>query len=149
MRERRRLLALGQIAAVQRARRMGAEAALAESAEAEARSRREEEAAQLLVQDARQEWGAYLAKSGFSPQYHSALSGRIVVREQEQSVRAQAAAKAAEDRSRRELEWQVLEAQVRVGETSMKRLRRKLARRVDEANLAEAADRLTFRWSRS
>jgi hypothetical protein len=76
------------------------------------------------------------------------LSGRLILREREQQDFADAMAVATGLRETRQANWQGLEAQVRHGEDTSRRLKRRIARRVDEKAIGEAADRTTRDWCR-
>ncbi|HEX9933329.1 MAG TPA: hypothetical protein VGB08_10855 [Allosphingosinicella sp.] len=148
MRERTALKALTRLAAVQRAQRVGAEAALQAARAAEREAEAREQAARRAAAAAGEDWRAYVGEPGFSPDYCRALSARLLDREQEQSACAGRTAQAGERAGRREGDWQRLEAQVRTSERSVGRLKRKVAQRIEEGRLEEVADRITQRWSR-
>lgn len=148
MRDRFRLSALTRLIAVQRARRAGAEGAFADALETERAACIEAQAAGEMAETAREEWRVYVSKPGFSPDYQRSLSGRLIGRDSEHRARTAEAAQAADAADRRRQEWQTLEAQVRSGEGSVHRLKRKIARRSEESRLGEVADRITSKWSR-
>ncbi len=144
MRERRRLQMMAQLVAVQRARRCAAEDALGQAQERErqAQARRQESADREAAAD--EEWSSFIAAPGFSPELGRSLAGRVI-EAGDKAQAAEATLRAAEQvRTRREGEWQELEAQVRTGERSLKRLKRRTSRATEEQRLAEQADQTTF-----
>lgn len=148
MRDRLALKAIAGLAAVQRAQRTGAEAALEEARASEREAQAAEEDARRATDAAGEDWRAYLGEPGFSPEYCSSLSMRLVLRREEQGRCAERMAHAADAVGRREGDWQRLEAQVRTSERSVRRLQRKVAQRIEEGRLVEVADRITQKWRR-
>jgi hypothetical protein len=118
MRERAKLALMARLVVVERAKRAGAEAALAEARTDEQRARDREEGARELVAEAQHQWFDYIGKAGFSPEYTGALSSRLVERENGAAAAAGETRKAAEFHSRRQSDWQALEARVRLSEAS-------------------------------
>ena len=148
MRERRDLGMMRRLAAVQRARRVGAEAAMAAAAQAEREAAEAEREAEARSLSARLDWSEHLARPGFSPEFSRALSSVLIVREGEAGEAARKARSSEDNHAERRGEWQRLEAQVRLSEQSVKGLRRKVARKEDERKMAALADRVTYFWSR-
>jgi hypothetical protein len=146
MRERRTLRSLASLSAVQQARRTAAEGVLAEAASIEQRARLGEEEAVERCADASQQWSDYVRTAGFCPDTSLSLSRRLLARENERLTRSREADQAEKLHAQRRAEWQVLEAQVRAGQETANRLKRKLGRKVEEKRLAEAADRTTVGW---
>src|SRR4051812_46497162 len=141
MRERRRMLAFGKLLDVEHAKRAGAERALQEAQIGEEVARREQERAAAEVRAAEAEWQILVETPGFSPDQSGGLAEQLVacdVRESEAASRCRIADNLL---AARQQEWQGLEAQVRSGEGSFRRIRRKVLRREEEARLARIADR--------
>jgi hypothetical protein len=134
---------------LQRARRSGARESLEKARLLEQAARDEEARAQAQVQAAHEQWIDFVSSPGFSPEYSRVLADRLI--ESDARV-AQSAARthvAADLRAGRQREWQQLEAQVRSGERSLKRLKRDLDRRHEERRLAAVADQVTSASRRS
>ena len=148
MRDRIKLPLMVRLASVQRVRKAAAEAALMSARLAEAQALTAEEEAKARTDAAQLEWGEHISGGGFSPEFSGALAARVVEREQEASNASQRSERAAQNTARRQGDWQVSEARSRSGEESLRRLRRRVRRRLEEDRLAEAADRVTFDWSR-
>lgn len=149
MRDRDKLATMTRLAAVQRAKRVGAEAALAEARRAEEEAGAAEAEAHASLADAHGQWMARMAEPRFCPEFVSLLSG-VLVRRADDADEAKLATEASADaRAHRQREWQVLEARVRTGEAALRGFRRKVARRVEENRTNELADRTTFAWCRS
>lgn len=149
MRDRNRLAVMTKLGIVQRAKRTGAEVALAAArgAEREADDARDE--AQARVAGAHRQWLDHLADPSFSPEFAALLSGALIGRESEADGAARHVDEASDRRAERQSDWQLLEARVKSGDASLKRLRRKVAWRGEENRLAALADRTTSQWSRS
>jgi len=146
MRERSDLAMVKRLASIQRARRVGAEAAMAAAAAAERDARRTEEAAVAKSRAAQRQWNEYLAEPGFSPEFSRALSAILVAREDEAVEAGRETGRRAEAHVARTGEWQQLEAEVQLSEASLRRLRRKVARKQEEKAMAVLADRTTWSW---
>lgn len=147
MRERGTVRVMGQLAAVQRARKVAAEAALHAARSAEDEARQEEGQALDRATAAQQDWSDHIARSGFSPEYSRSLSGIVIDCEQQASkasVQVQLAAKLSDTRRS---DWQTQEAKVRLSEASYKRVKRRFERQCEEDRLNAVADRVTFLWS--
>ena len=149
MRDRRDLAMMKRLADVQRAQRVGAEAALGEAAEAEREARRAQEAALAKSRAAHRQWAEYLAEPGFSPEFSRALCAQVIEREAAADEAGSETARRREAHEMREQEWQRLEAQVRQSETSVRRLGRRVARKQDETAMSALSDRITWSWSRA
>ena len=149
MRERARLPLMVRLAAVQRAQRASAEAQLTVARAAEAAARIAEDEARESSRAAERQWLDHVRAPGFSPEYGRALSGRLIGREEEAQAAASHVREAGEVRAGRQQEWQRQEARVQLSEASVRRLKRKLERRIEEKRMAELADRVTYAWSRT
>lgn len=137
---------IARLDAVQRARRAGAEAALAAARDSEARAGDAAQSARDR-RDADQDlWFDYLGRSGFAPEYARAMANRLVA--------SDAAATEADERLRlavqmseqRVADWRAAEAHVRATGKQLTNARRGAARRHEERRLAVLADRVTFDW---
>lgn len=148
MAERGKTRRMAQLLDVQRARRGGAEAALAAAAAKTAAARTDERSAAARSASAEAEWLEQLSAGGFAPEYCRVLAGRLVDREDEARTAALQLRAAEELQASRDAEWRRLEAQTRGGEISLRRARRREARRLEEHRLAELADRTTRAWRR-
>ena len=149
MRDRGRLAVMAKLAAVQRAKRVGAQAALAAARVDEREADAARDVAEAGMVDAHRDWLDHLAGAEFSPEFSRLLSGVLVGCEREADGAARHAAETSERRGERQSDWQRLDARVKSGDASLKRLRRKVAWRVEEHRLAALADRTTSQWSRS
>ncbi|HZF44370.1 MAG TPA: hypothetical protein VEZ48_13280 [Sphingomonadaceae bacterium] len=149
MRDRDRLATMTRLAAVQRAKRVGAEAALGEARRVEAEAETAQADAQARLVDAHEQWLGHMEAGRFSPELAGLLSNAVVGRAGELDQAEAQTATAADARARSQSEWQVLEARVRAGEDGLRDLRRKVARRREESRVAERADRTTLAWSRT
>lgn len=149
MRDRDTLSVMTRLATVQRAKRVGAEAALAEARRAEEEAEAAEQEARASLSGAYEQWADHMAEARFSPEFSALLSNALVRRADEVDNSARETAASAETRTQRQSEWQVLEARVRASEETLRGFRRKVARRLEETRTAELADRMTFAWCRS
>ncbi len=131
MRSRRQLIVMNRLADVQHTRRAAAESALARAHAAEAAARSAEEDAAHSAKEAEREWLEYLGTPNFSPEFGQALSAQLLNREGEVEAAALAFQQSSEDRVRREGEWQLQEARLRLQKASISRLSRELERRAD------------------
>lgn len=146
MHERRRLAMMGQLLALQRAQRDGAEFALAEAKKADARARDAEDAAVVARDDTLEDWARCVSEVGFSPEQSRMFSSALIERDEEAGRAGARAELATGLASKREQEWRALEAKVRAQSVVQKRLRRDLARAQEERALAALADRVTGNW---
>ncbi|HYD38756.1 MAG TPA: hypothetical protein VEA60_14150 [Allosphingosinicella sp.] len=148
MRDRAKLPLMVRLASVQRIKTVAAEAALMAARAAEAAARSAEEEAAARTEAARNDWDEHLSADSFSPEFSRALAARLIERETVASDASLRRERSAEIAGRRQEEWQLSEARARSGDSSLRRLRRRVARRAEEDRLAEIADRITFDWSR-
>ena len=144
MHDRGKLAVMTRLAAVQRAKRVGAEAALAQARRTEDEARAAEDEAHASLANAHRHWLDHMAEPSFSPEYGALLSNALVGCANDLDGAARETAATAEARARTQSEWQMLEARVRTSETSLKSFRRKVARRDEERRTAELADRTTY-----
>ena len=144
MRDRRRLQKLVQLVAVQRARRGCAEDSLRQARDREEQARKAEREALDRSETAHRDWLALISAPAFSPELSQALAHRLVGLDGEAQGAAARSAAAAEVSARRQREWQELEAQVRSGDGSVKRLDRRVRRSDEERRLGERADLTTY-----
>lgn len=144
MRERTLLRGLRRLAEVHRARRGAAEDALGQARARRAQAEQAERAAVARTGAAQQDWEAHLAAPGFAPEYGRALAARLVDADAAEQSTAALNRAAAEAVSRREREWQELEAQLRAGDRTGRRLTRQLRRREEEKAVAAQADLTTL-----
>lgn len=148
MRDRSRLAVMTRLASVQRAKRIGAEAALIESQTAEEEAQTAESDARTEMTDAHRHWLDHIAEPRFSPEFSTMLSHALIVCETKVEGASLRAVEAGDVRAQCQSEWQVLESRVRTGDAALRSFRRKVARRAEENRLAELADRTTYTWSR-
>ena len=148
MRDKVKLPLMVKLASVQQVKAAAAEAALMSARSAENAARTAEEEAIARTDAARADWGEHLAGGAFSPEFSRALAARVIERETAASTASLRRERSSELAERRKADWQASEARSRSGEISLRRLRRRVRRRAEEDRLAEAADRLTFDWSR-
>ncbi|HEX8263072.1 MAG TPA: hypothetical protein VF547_09385 [Allosphingosinicella sp.] len=148
MRDRVKLPLMVRLASVQRVKKAAAEAALMSARSAEAAARTAEEEAQARTQAAQAEWGDHISGSAFSPEFSRALAARVIEGEKAASSASLRRERAAEITVRRKDDWQASEARSRSGDESLRQLRRRVRRRLEEDRLAEMSDRVTFDWSR-
>ena len=148
MRDRRNLGLMMRLVSVQRAQRVGAEAAMRIAADAERRARASEEEARDDSVAARRQWLDYVDKPGFSPQYSKALRAWVTERERALETATAVTRRKSDVRAENELAWQRSEAEVRRSETTTRRLRRKVERCAEERRASELNDRTTFDWMR-
>jgi Tfp pilus assembly protein PilE len=146
MRDRGKLAQMTRLTAVQRARRAAAEAALHDARSGEQKVRSEEEAAQERSLAAQEQWRDHLDRPGFSPEYSRSLSTVVIAREKEGVEAAARTQRAVEISAERQADWQAREATVRLSESSLRTLRRRVNRRREENRLNEVADRITYAW---
>ena len=144
MRERTLLRGLRRLAEVQRARRGAAEDALGQARGRKSQAEQAERAAAARTSAAQQGWEAHLATPGFAPEYGQALAARLIEADAAEQSSAALNRAAAEAVARREGEWQELEAQLRAGDRTSRRLTRHLRRREEEKAVAAQADLTTF-----
>lgn len=149
MRDRDQLSVMTRLATVQRAKRVGAEAALAEARRVEDEAQATEESARATLADAHRQWVGHMEAPRFLPEFSALLSGVLVRSAGDVDAAARETAASADTRAHRQSEWQVLEARVRAGEETLRGFRRKVARRVEENRTADRADRTTFAWCRA
>jgi len=149
MRDRAKLSVMTRLATVQRAKRVGAEAALAEARRVEDEAQATEGRARATLADAHRQWVDHMAAPRFLPEFSALLSGVLVRSADDADDAARETEASADARAHRQSEWQMLEARVRAGEDKLRDFRRKVARRVEENRTAERADRTTFAWCRS
>lgn len=149
MRDRAKLSVMTRLATVQRAKRVGVQAALAEARRVEDEAEATEERAHATLADAHRQWVDHMEAPRFFPEFSALLSGVLVRSAGDVDAAARDTAASADTCAHRQSEWQVLEARVRAGEETLRGLRRKVARRVEENRTAERADRTTFAWCRS
>lgn len=148
MRDRVKLPLMVRLASVQRVRKAAAEAALMSARAGEAQARAAEEEARSRTEAAQVDWHEHISGGGFSPEFSGALAARLIEREKEASNASLRTERAAGVVLRRQEDWQVADARKRSGETSLRRLRRRVRRRAEEDRMAEMADRVTFDWNR-
>lgn len=148
MDDTRKLGRLERLLSVQRMKRIGSEAALAQAQEHEREARAAEEAAQAASQSAQAEWQDYVGRPGFSPEYSRALSSRVLKLDVQLQHAQASTMRKSEITTIKQTDWQQSEAQVRQTEASTRRMARKLERKREEARIAEIGERLTFAWSR-
>jgi hypothetical protein len=148
MRDKVKLPLMVKLASVQRIKTAAAEAALMSARAAEKAARTAEEDAMARTDAARADWGEHISSGRFSPEFSRALAARVIERETAASGASLRRERSAELAERRQEEWQTSEARTRSGDISLRRLRRRVRRRIDEDRLAETADRITFDWSR-
>lgn len=144
MRERTLLRGLGRLAEVQRVRRSAAEDALGQARGRSAQAEQAERAAAARTGAAQQDWEAHLAAPGFAPEYGRALATRLVEADAAEQSSAALSRAAAEAVTRREREWQELEAQLRAADRTRRRFSRQVRRREEEKAVAAQADLTTF-----
>lgn len=149
MRDRAKLSVMTRLATVQRAKRVGAEAALAEARRVEQEAQAAEENACATLAGAHRQWVDHMAEFRFLPEYSALLSNVLVRSADDADAAARETAAGVEARAHRQSEWQVLEARVRAGDDALRGLRRKVARRIEETRIADRADRTTFAWTRA
>lgn len=138
-----------RLATVQRAKRVGAEAALARARSEEEDALAAEEDMRAKLTDAHKQWLDHLAEPRFAPEFSVLLSNAVIGRADDVDGTVRDTATAAEASLRAQSEWQLLEARVRHGDASLHSFRRKVARRFEEKRTAERADRTTYDWSSS
>lgn len=148
MAERGDLAKMSKLIDVQRARRRAAETALATAQAAERSAQTAEEGARRRSYEAQEQWSAYLAGPSFAPEASQALSKRVIDSECDLETAAGRTREAGVRRARRQHEWQMMEAQLRSSEDSLRRQRRKARRREEEKRAGELADRTTYAWCR-
>lgn len=149
MRDRSRLATMTRLASVQRAKRVGAEAALIEARSAEEEARSAEAGAREAMSEAHREWLDHIAIPRFSPEFSAMLSHALIGCEATVGDAVRQTTEAEGARTQSQAAWQVLEARVRTGEEALRVFRRKVARRAEENRIAELADRTTYAWSRT
>ena len=148
MARRGKLPMVVEMTQVQRVRRLGAEAAMAEAALASRKADEAERQAAAAAVAAREDWAEHLGGATFAPEMALALSGRFLARVGEEAEAAAGARDAQSDHAQKQQAWQRLEAVVRRSEQSIRQLRRGEERRKAEKRLAEVGDRTTYDWSR-
>jgi hypothetical protein len=137
-----------QLQAIERARKGAAEARLlgARSALTEAGEARAGAGAALAAAEA--EWRDHLASPAFNLELGQALGRQILVREAVKCER-EAEERAAEEKLEREQrDWQAIEAMVRLRELALRRGRRALDKRAEEARASELAEANAWKWFR-
>jgi hypothetical protein len=149
MPKREQVRKVAQFTAVQRVRRLAAEAALQTARTSEQTARADETRARDQAEAAHREWGEHVGGTGFSPEVSRCLAAIVIEREQLAEAAATRVGIMTDLTAARQLEWQTREAQVRLSEASLKRISRKAERNREEKRLSDAADRVTFAWSRS
>jgi hypothetical protein len=135
--------------AVQRARLSAAEAALSAAQAAEAAARQAEDSARKGSDAAHADWLDCLSKPGFEPERSRGLSLLLVERDKEAEEAAFKARIVADLHARRRSDWQKLEAQTRSSKESLRKLRRRESRRIEENRLNRLAERITYEWTRT
>ncbi len=128
---------------VQKTRRSGARAALETARRHEQAARDAEEQAVAECQAAQAEWAALVSSPGFWPEYSRVLAERVIERDADAAQAAARTFAAAELCAGRRHDWQGLETQVRMGERSLRSLKRKLDRHDEEQRLNAVADLIT------
>jgi hypothetical protein len=146
---RKKLRMARALTGVQRIKRSAAEASLAMAKSVHDAAQLEEQAAREGSRAAREDWLSHVSGPRFSPEFLRSLSLRLVARQKETDSACLKTQLAAGLHTRREREWQQLEAQTRSGEESLRKLRRKVAQGLEEERLGRLADLVTHRWSRS
>lgn len=149
MHRQRKLKQEQQLLAIRKAKRLAADMALAAAAAAEREARSAEAEATARSREAQQHWSDHVAMQGFSPEYARGLAAQLVEREAESGRAGLVSRRKAELHEERRQEWQQTEAHARQSADSVRRLRRDLQHRQEEARLAELSDRATHDWSRT
>jgi hypothetical protein len=140
---------IAKVVEVQRARRAGAEVALGAARDAEALARIDEEAAVEKVSAAQDDWLAFLDEPGFAPDYARALAARLVARESVATDAQETRQAAAIEHARREQDWRLAQANMKLTEAGLTRARRDAARDREERRLGALSDRVTYAWVRA
>ena len=140
---------IAKLVQVQHVRRAAADMALAAAREDEARTMSLRDEARASASLAAADWSCFLAKPGFAPDYIQALAGRLLVRELTVTAATERYQNAADVHVRRQQDWRLSEALVRLSEASLDRAKRDAGRVREEKRLSELSDRVTYKWMRS
>ncbi|MFA6114580.1 MAG: hypothetical protein WC729_11325 [Sphingomonas sp.] len=146
MRRRNDPRQIAKLVEVQRARRAAADAALAAARDGALQARAQEGVAREGASAAQDDWFAFLARTGFAPDYMRALAVRLVAREAiaDQAAEQHRAAERAHLHCQED--WRLSEAQVKLTEASLDRARRDASRDREERRLGELSDRVSYAW---
>jgi hypothetical protein len=146
MADRRRLRALGDVAAIRAAERGVARHELLLAGERERAAQEAREGADARSAAAAEAWQLHLAR-GFEPELARAFAMDLIEREREGAAARAETEHMASERTARAAEWCASDARLRQVEELIGEGRRSLARDREEAALEALADRITFAWS--
>lgn len=137
-----------QLLEIRRAKRLAADIAVAAAAAAEQEAAAAQRDAEAQSSEAQQEWAEHVAVASFSPEYARALGARLISREERSRRTTLVRQHKAELHEERRQEWRQSDAHARQSQETVRKLRREVRHRREEADLADLSDRATQEWKR-
>lgn len=133
---------------IERARKSAAEARLL-SARAEVGEAQEASTtARSAVEDAERGWSDHLSSKSFNLELGLALAAQLLENQHELERREQCERETEHKLEQERHAWQKLEASVRSGDHVLRRGRREIARRAENARDHELSEQTTWKWFR-
>jgi hypothetical protein len=149
MHRKGRLKQSRQLLDIRRAKRLAADMAVAAAAAAEQDAILEQKESDAQSSEAQLQWAEHIGARNFSPEYARALGTRLIVREEQSQQAALVTQRKSELHDARRQEWRQSEAHARQSLETVRKLRREVEYRREEARLAELGDRATQNWRRT
>jgi hypothetical protein len=135
-----------QLLEIERAGRREAEARLADAAATLAAAEGARGEAQGALVKAEQDWAGHLAGRTFDPELGRALGVGLLGRETELGNAHERERGAAERADQERSAWRIVETRVRSGEMALRRARRALGKRSEEARGHALFEATTWKW---
>jgi hypothetical protein len=143
---RRKQAMAAKLHEIERARKRGAEARLADARADLAEAGRVRERAEASLGEAEQGWSHHLSSGNFDIALRQAFAAELLDRQSELELRRDRETKAGAALDEARLGWQKIAASVRLGEGVVRKGRRDLARHSEHVRDLELAERTTWKW---